>query len=336
MTLEEMKQKKKETGLSYGQISERSGVPLGTVQKVFTGITKSPRYATLQALERAFREEALQEDAFHGDRSSHKAERSSAVYSTAYSTTSPAPKVLAETPGHYYTDGNTARSDDSTDRDIAWSDRPSGARSARTFSNHSSAQFPRQGTYTLSDYLALPEDLRVELIDGTFYTMLAPSIPHQLISYELTHFFSDFIDENGGPCLAVSSPVDVQLDQDDKTIVEPDVCVVCDQDKVTFARIYGAPDLVVEVLSKSTRQKDLTLKVWKYFNAGVREYWIVDPDHRQVMVYVFAGEVQLTTYSIHGKIPVGIYDGNLIIDFEKIWQRIRRFYPESSADLPDH
>ncbi len=81
------------------------------------------------------------------------------------------------------------------------------------------------------------------------------------------------------------SPVDVQLDKDDKTMAQPDVFLVCDQSKNTGRCIYGAPDMVIEVTSPSTRKRDFGKKLGKYVDAGVREYWIVDVKNQKVIVY---------------------------------------------------
>ena len=118
------------------------------------------------------------------------------------------------------------------------------------------------------------------------------------------------------------SPVDVQLDKDDKTMVQPDAFLVCDQSKNTGRCIYGAPDMVIEVASPSTRKKDFGKKLEKYVNAGVREYWIVDVKNRKVIVYDlgedFGENMDLAIYGMDGKVAVGIYDGECKIDFEEI------------------
>ena len=116
----------------------------------------------------------------------------------------------------------------------------------------------------------------------------------------------------------IPSPVDVQLDCDEKTMVQPDVVVVlCDRSKVIRRCIYGAPDLVVrDTLSPSTRQKDVTIKLNKYIAAGVREYWIIDPDQCQVLVYDFSAAIYPVIYGFDAKIPVAIWDGDCVIDFQ--------------------
>ena len=261
MTIEEMKEKKREHGYTYNMMSQMSGVPLGTVQKIFTGETKSPRYDTLEALARIF---------------------------------------------------------ENGDRDYLYADMVEDSGTAYAAKV--------QGQYTLDDYYALPEDRRVELIDGCIYDMAAPSTIHQLIAGEVHRQISNFILEHDGPCMPFISPVDVQLDCDDKTMVEPDVIILCDRSKDINRCIYGAPDFVAEVLSKSTRRKDIGVKTYKYANAGVREYWMIDPKDMKVIVYTFAqnddAEDTVSIFGFQDKIPVGIYNGELKIDFAKISKRL--------------
>lgn len=256
MTIEEMKVRKKELGYTYEQIAELSGVPLGTVQKIFSGVTESPRYDTLKALEQVFK-----------DDESMYIREAKTVYCTK-----------------------------------------------------------RQGEYTLEDYYALPDEQRVELIDGVMYDMGAPTSIHQILALQLAMALHKFISENKGECMAMVSPIDVQLDCDDKTMVQPDVVVICDRDKILKRCIYGAPDFVIEILSKSTRKKDLITKLNKYAEAGVREYWTVDPDRKVVVVYNFESEDFPVIYGFDAKIPVGIFEEKCEIDFTEIYEYVRFLY----------
>ncbi|MCD7743868.1 MAG: Uma2 family endonuclease, partial [Lachnospiraceae bacterium] len=184
----------------------------------------------------------------------------------------------------------------------------------------------QQGEYTLEDYLAWPKEQRVELIDGVIYDMAAPTLIHQAIGGRLYTVFSNFITGRQGSCMAFISPVDVQLDCDDKTIVEPDVLIICDPSKLHRERIYGAPDFVAEVLSPSTSRKDRFLKLSKYRRAGVREYWLIDPDRKKVMVYEFAKSDSAKIYGFSDRVPVGIYNGECQVDFAEIYRQIAFLY----------
>lgn len=150
-----------------------------------------------------------------------------------------------------------------------------------------SARWPRQGEYTLADYLALPDNVRVELIDGVFFEMYAPTTVHQLIAGAVYAEFLNFVNGKGGSCLPFIAPVDVQLDCDDRTVVEPDVMILCDRSKLKVARIFGAPEFILEIFSPSTRSKDRFIKGNKYAHAGVREYWMVDLKHEIVIKELF-------------------------------------------------
>ena len=177
----------------------------------------------------------------------------------------------------------------------------------------------RKGEYTLEDYYAIPDERRVELIDGEIFNMAAPSALHQLILGELYAQFRTSVDAHGLPCRVILSPCDVQLDLDDRTMVQPDLFVLCRDIDLKNRSIPGAPDLTVEILSDSTRAKDLLLKTYKYKNAGVREYWIVDPVKQEVLVYDFSDEsLTPVKYTFTDRIPIGISGGKCMIDFERI------------------
>lgn len=171
---------------------------------------------------------------------------------------------------------------------------------------------------TLEDYYQLPDERRAELIDGVIYDMSAPTIIHQKISLEISVRLHAFISQKKGACMIFSAPVDVQLDCDEKTMVQPDVGIVCDSSKIQRFGVYGAPDFLVEVISPSTKKKDYTLKLSKYIEAGVREYWIVDYMQEKVLVYFFESDVYPVIYGFDKPVPVNIYDDNLKIDFTNI------------------
>lgn len=181
--------------------------------------------------------------------------------------------------------------------------------------------------HTIEDYYALPDDLRVELIDGEFFIMNAPTSFHQLAAGEVYRQIQNFIRENKGKCMAFISPVDVRLDCDDYTMVQPDVIIVCDREKIERWGIMGAPDFVLEVLSPSTSRKDSVLKFKKYINAGVKEYWMIDPDAMKLIVINLTEHSEQTPeiYGLTGKVPINLYEGRLQIDLDIVGELIREF-----------
>lgn len=183
----------------------------------------------------------------------------------------------------------------------------------------------RKGEYTLEDYYNMPEDRRVELIDGVIYDMAAPTPLHQLIAGAVYAGIRAFIRENGGDCIPFIAPADVQLDCDSRTMVQPDVFILCKRDKLKRFGIYGAPDFVLEILSDSTRKKDMTVKLTKYMEAGVREYWAIDPEKRLLIVYIGKEEGIPRPYPLQGDVGMDLYDGKLRIDLNEINDLIDRF-----------
>ena len=139
--------------------------------------------------------------------------------------------------------------------------------------------------YTYKDYLTWPDEERWEIIEGVAYDMSPAPVPeHQRISIKLTILIETALE--GKKCVLYSAPCDVVLS--DETVVQPDLLVVCDPSKITAKNIQGAPDLVIEILSPSTSQKDQEIKKDLYERHGVREYIIVDPDAQSVYRYVLS------------------------------------------------
>jgi Uma2 family endonuclease len=162
-------------------------------------------------------------------------------------------------------------------------------------------------TYTIDDIYALPEGQRAELIDGQIYDMAPPSRRHQKISSKLHQAIANYIDSKGGECEVYAAPFAVFLNEDDINYVEPDISIICDKNKLTDKGCNGTPDWIIEIVSPSSRQMDYYKKLFKYRTAGVREYWVVDPERQFVTVYNFEKET-MDQYSFGDDVPAGIYE----------------------------
>lgn len=160
--------------------------------------------------------------------------------------------------------------------------------------------------YTIDDIYALPGGERAELIDGQIYYMAPPSRKHQRIVGELFATIHNYINSNNGKCEVDIAPFAVFLNEDDKNYVEPDISVICSPDKLTDKGCVGAPDWILEIVSPGSRQMDYMTKLFKYRTAGVKEYWIVDPDKGRVIVYNFTHN-EINEYSFTDDIPSCTY-----------------------------
>ncbi len=188
----------------------------------------------------------------------------------------------------------------------------------------------KQGEYTLEDYYALPDERRVELIDGVIYDMSASTPLHQLIGGEIYSVIRKFIEKKGGSCIPFFAPVDVRLNCDDKTMVQPDVLILCDDAKKTKRYIMGAPDFCLEVISESTRRKDYIKKLQKYTDAGVKEYWIIDHFRKVLLVYHWKDDYAPHMYPLQGKVGLMLYNNELQMDLDAIADLIEK--DEKSPD----
>ncbi len=278
MQVETMIAIKKEFKVTYQEISEKSGVPLSTVQKVFAGLTV-PRDKTIEAL--------------------------SSVMGGFVKQGSPrwlGAESFSELMVNHGYEIKTYEAFEIMDKDA--------------------------GEYTIDDYEKLPDDIRVELIKGNIYDMASPSRRHQTIIFEMGVQIRTAIKKNKGGCKVYLAPSDVQLFDDDKTVVQPDLFILCKKEMIRETQItHGAPEFVVEVLSKSNQFKDMTLKLGLYMDAGVKEYWIVNPFNGYIFKYVFYEETAIFTFD--DKVPLSIYDGKISVDFSEIKQELIEEFGEN-------
>ena len=151
-------------------------------------------------------------------------------------------------------------------------------------------------------------DKRYELIDGELYLMATPFRVHQKISMDLSRQFSTFL--FGKTCEVYSAPFAVFLNENNLTMVEPDIVVICDRSKLTDNGCNGAPDLIIEILSPSYLRHDKITKFNKYLDAGVREYWIIDPEDKIANVYILKnGQYTAKSYSKMDIVSVHVLEG---------------------------
>ncbi|MEN9522677.1 MAG: hypothetical protein RL065_1054 [Bacteroidota bacterium] len=193
------------------------------------------------------------------------------------------------------------------------------------------SQLDLNSTYSYSDYLNWKLDEIVELIKGKIYRMSpAPLMKHQKISSNLHGEI--YIQLKNKPCQLFEAPFDVRLvknkntpNHEIHTVVEPDICVICDEKKIDKLGCIGAPDWIIEILSQSTLKKDLNEKFNLYESNRVKEYWIVNPDSKAVMVYLLKKKkyIEINTYDKKGeKIPVNIFT-NFTLQYDDIFKGVK-------------
>ena len=163
---------------------------------------------------------------------------------------------------------------------------------------------PQPQITTLEQYEALPEDARAEVFDGQIYYMSSLSQDHQTLSTELTTILNSYIRNSNGACRVFHAPFDVKLSDTPLTVVQPDIMIICDKDKLDGKRCNGAPDFIIEIVSPNNPADDYIRKLYYYEHAGVREYWIVDPRRKTVSVNYFEENKLNIQYSFESTIKV--------------------------------
>lgn len=149
-------------------------------------------------------------------------------------------------------------------------------------------QLDPNGTYSYADYLHWQFTERVELLRGKIRQMAAPSVKHQRISIRFSRLLANALWQTA--CQVFAAPFDVRLtrmrdDKEVKTVVQPDLCVICDPSKLDERGCIGAPDLIIEILSPGNSRTEMRDKFELYQEAGVLEYWIVNPNEKMIQVF---------------------------------------------------
>jgi Uma2 family endonuclease len=185
-------------------------------------------------------------------------------------------------------------------------------------------EFDENGRYTYADYLEWEGPQRYQLFNGEAFQMASPSVTHQAILMGLSSKFDNWLE--GKPCRVFVSPLDVRLfpkeDNSDNTVLQPDILVVCDKNKLVKNSVNGAPDFVIEIMSPSNTHRELFLKFQYYLEAGVREYWVIEPEEKKVLVHIYEnGRYISAIYKDNARIPVSVLPG-LEIALDDLWARI--------------
>ncbi len=197
----------------------------------------------------------------------------------------------------------------------------------------------KNSSFTYGDYLTWDNEERWELIDGIPYNMTpAPSTLHQRILIELSRQFSNYL--RGKPCEVFAAPFDVRLPKSEEadeavtTVVQPDIVVICDASKLDKRGCRGAPDIVIEILSPSTAQKDIKIKLSLYERAGVKEFWIVYPEGKTVMVFTLQQQGRYgrpEVYSDKDAVTPVIF-GDLSIELSSVFSDAQSEYSQTSDE----
>ena len=184
--------------------------------------------------------------------------------------------------------------------------------------------------YTYADYLTWLDDKTRELIHGFIKIMSpAPRLEHAEICSNILSHFRTIIRRNKGKCKVFTAPFDVRFPKQGETanneidsVVQPDICVICDLSKLDVRGCCGAPDMIVEILSPSTLKKDMVEKFALYEEFGVKEYWIVHPKDKAIHTFLLQEDGKYnagTLYELEGKVPIHVFD-NYLIELNDIFE----------------
>ena len=177
--------------------------------------------------------------------------------------------------------------------------------------------------YTYADYLSWEGPERYQIIYGEVFMMSSPSVAHQAICMELSRLFSNWL--RGKPCRVFAAPLDVRLfpeeDNSDDTVVQPDLLVVCDKTKFAKGSVNGPPDIAVEVMSPSTTNKEHFMKFRAYMDAGIREYWMIEPGEKLVQVHLHENDHFISfSYKEHDVVTSTVLQG-FSVDLKSLWEQ---------------
>lgn len=296
MDVTELKERKKRLKLTSASLADLAGLPVSTVSKIMTGETKNPSYITVEKLDRALSHEEMMHRI--------KAYRE-ALFQYM--------KEHPENPVDQREFEKKYRRDNHLSNVPLPFAVPEGTKD--TYGNLALRSHERVTTEILHE---IGEDKMIELLDGHLIFNEAPSLSHQMLVQMLGKKIDGFIEEDHGKCRMFNVGVNVYPDEDEETLLIPDIAVLCDDARLFEGGIMGAPDWIIEVVSESTRHRDYNEKMHKYMCSGTREYWIIDPAGERVTTYISGEPMMASIYSFEDVIPVRIYEGALEIRMKEM------------------
>ena len=314
MNLQEMRECKRALGYSNETLAEMSGVPLATVQKVLSGITKSPRQKTVEALSRVLEAGKTTRQKFESNAPGNEEFRGKMLGNV---------KIGLVQPGSTQTESAKNGSTQPGNRNYEYAapgkENTEYVRTGYTypevFTGIRNVVREDAGPNTIEDIYALPDGIRAELIDGKLYYIPTPTRTHQKITGEMYLAAAAHLKAYSKECEVYIAPFGVYLNGDDSLYVEPDLSIIRDTSRLSERGCMGAPDWIIEVVSAPTRKTDYAVKLNKYRESGVREYWIVDPSLRTVLTYLFDSDKNVEDadlFSFDAEIPSSLFDGLVI------------------------
>jgi len=279
--IEKLKERKKKLKLTTAQLAEKAELPVSTVSKIMTGETKNPSYATIEKIADVLNHEEMVRRVY--------------AYFQAlqeYINKNPQKTVdQIEFGKKYFKENITSMDNDGYEGNLALAQQ----------------RIPIEYIHQLG------EDKQIELLDGHLIYNEAPNVRHQILVQNLGKAIDAYISANNGKCRMFNVGINLYFEDDDNTLLIPDIVVLCDESKLGESGITGAPDWIIEVVSPSTRRADYNNKMHKYMCQGVKEYWIIDPEKERVTTYIQGEPMLAYVYAFEDVIPVGIYGGQLEI-----------------------
>jgi len=172
------------------------------------------------------------------------------------------------------------------------------------FVNEAKVAYQEDEEIEYEKYLNLPKMIRAEFINGKIYYLGTPNLKHQELLMRLSLRFGNYL--HGKSCKVFFAPfavkIDFEFDKLSKNTLQPDLLIICDDEKLSKQSVNGAPDLVVEILSPSNHKHDKIFKFNKYLSVGVKEYWIVDPIKEEILVNILTNSMYSTTIYVKGDV----------------------------------